>query len=78
MRTKVEMTFVANVRSSESITELGLAVKPMAKVCYGENLNEKRMSEFLDSRIKGTKGFGDWAQATRELEDRLIARGGKE
>lgn len=78
MRTKVEVTFEAKVGSSEGVTGLSLGVKPTARVCYGETLNEKKMSEFLESRIKGVKGFGVWAQATRELEERLIARGKKE
>ena len=78
MRTKVEATFEVKVQSDEGVAGLSLGMKPTARVCYGESLNEKKMSEFLESRIKGIKGFGVWAQATRELEERLIARGRKE
>ena len=77
MHTKVEITFELTVRSGEGVDELGLSVEPKARVCYGEALNEKKMSGFLESRIKGVKGYGIWAQAMRELEQRLIARGKK-
>ena len=77
MRTKVNVTFEIKVRSGEGASQLALGIKSIAKVGYGETLNEKKMSEFLESRIKGVKGYGVWAQATRELEERLIARGRK-
>ncbi|KAG8533164.1 uncharacterized protein KY384_001947 [Bacidia gigantensis] len=74
MRTKVEVTFEVKVRAGEGTSALGLSVKPCVKVCYGEALNEKKMSEFVDSRIKAVKGYGVWAQAMRELEERLLAK----
>ena len=78
MQTKVEANFEVKVRSGEGHSQLSLIVKPTVRVCYGETLNEKKMSEFLESRIKGVEGYGVWAQATRELEEKLMSRGKKE
>ena len=78
LQTKVEASFEVKVRSGEGVSSLGLSVKPAVRVCYGETLNEKKMSEFLESRIKGVEGYGVWAQAMRELEGKLVARGKKE
>ena len=78
MRTKVEVAFEVRVRSGEGVSGLGVSVKAQARVVYGETLNEKKMSEFLESKIKGVKGYGIWLHATRELEQRLIARGKKQ
>ena len=77
MRTKVEVGFEVRVRSGEGAAPLGINVKSSARVCYGEGLKEKKMMEFLESKIKGVDGKGVWARAVRELEDRLIARGKK-
>ena len=81
MRTKVEIIFEVKVRSGDGVASLNLGVKSTAKVCYGEDLKEKAMGDFLDSKIggkgKGLKGKGVWAKAVRELEERLMARGKK-
>ena len=77
MRTKVEVAFEVKVRSGEGANGLSVSVKSKARVCYGETLNEKKMSEFLESKVKGAKGYGIWARAIKELEERLIARGRK-
>ena len=77
MRTKVEATFEVKVQSGEGTNRMKLAVKPSVKVHYGETLNEKKMVDFLESRIRGVKGRRLWAQAMWELEDKLIARGKK-
>ena len=77
MRTKVEATFEVKVQSGEGTDRMRLAVKPSVKVHYGETLNEKKMGEFLESRIKGAKGHRVWASAMWDLEDKLIARGKK-
>lgn len=77
METKVEVSFqlavggnAFNVRSE---------VDAKARVVYGENLKEGRMGEFLMQRIESeaTRKVGDWADAVRDLENRLIARGKK-
>lgn len=77
MRTKVQVSFEVKVRSGEGVATLGIEVKANAKVCYGENLKEKNMADFLESRIKGVDGPGAWAAAVGELEEKLIARGKK-
>lgn len=77
MRTKVEVGFEVRVTSGEGAAPLGIDVKSSAKVCYGEGLKEKKMSEFLESKIKGVEGRGVWVRAVGELEERLIARGKK-
>ena len=82
MRTKVEVVFEVRVRSGDGIASLGVGVKSSAKVCYGEGLKEKKMGEFLESKIsgkgKGAKERAVWAKAVGELEERLVARGKKQ
>ena len=78
MQTKVEVTYELKVGSREGVSKLSLSVKPSVRVCYGETLNEKKMSEFVNSRMKGVEGYGVWAQATKELEEKLLSRGKKE
>ena len=75
MRTKVEVIFEVKVRSGEGVAALGVGVKANAKVCYGENLKEKNMADFLESKVKGVEGPGVWVTAVGELEEKLIARG---
>ena len=77
MRTKVEVGFEVRVNSGGGAAPLGIDVKPSVKVCYGEGLKEKKMTEFLESKIKGVEGRGVWVRAVGELEERLIARGKK-
>ena len=81
MKTKVEVVFEVKVRTGEDAAPLNVIVKSSAKVKYGESLNEKKMGEFLESKIngknKGAKERGAWAKAVRELEQRLLARGKK-
>lgn len=82
MKTKVEVVFEVKVRSGDGVASLGVGVKSNAKVCYGEGLKEKKMGEFLESKIagkgKGGKDRGVWAKAVGELEERLVARGKKQ
>ena len=77
MRTKVEVVFEVKVSSGEGVEDLGLDVKANARVVYGEGLNEKKMSEFLESKIKRMEERGIWVRAVGDLEERLIARGKK-
>lgn len=77
MRTKVEVDFEVKVRSGDGVEALGVGVRSNAKVCYGEGLKEKKMAEFLESKVKGAKGSGVWVKAVGELEERLLARGKK-
>ena len=77
MRTKVEVGFEVKVRSGDGVAALATTIKASARVCYGEALKEKKMAEFLESKIKGVKDRGVWVKAVRELEERLIARGKK-
>ena len=82
MKTKVEVVFEVKVRSGDGVASLNVGVKSNAKVCYGETLNEKKMGEFLESKIAGkskwAKERGVWAKAVGELEERLVARGKKQ
>ncbi len=78
MRTKVEVVFEVRVRSGEGVAVLGTTVNAGAKVCYGEGLKEKKMADFLESKIKGVeKKGGCWVKAAGELEQRLKDRGKK-
>ncbi|CAD6589673.1 MAG: hypothetical protein ASARMPRED_004164 [Alectoria sarmentosa] len=81
MKTKVEVVFEVKVRSGDGVASLAVGVKSTAKVCYGEGLKEKKMGDFLESKIarkgKGGKERGVWAKAVGELEERLVARGKK-
>ena len=77
MRTKVAVDFEVKVRSGQSVDALDVGVKASAKVVYGESLKEKKMAEFLESKIKGVGRRGAWAEAVKELEERCLARGKK-
>lgn len=77
MRTKMEVSFDVKVRSGDGVAALGIGVKAGARVYYGEGLKEKKMAEFLESKIKGVKERGSWVKAVGELEERLRARGKK-
>ena len=77
MSTKVVVGFDVKVRSGKGAGALGLSMKASAKVVYGESLKEKKMAEFLESKIKGSQSRGVWAEAVRELEERCLARGKK-
>lgn len=77
MRTKVNAVFEVRVRSGEGVSALGTNIKTSAKVCYGEGLKEKKMAEFLESKVKVVKELGAWARAVGELEQRLKERGKK-
>ena len=75
MRTKEVVGFDVKVRSGKGVDALSMGVKAEAKVVYGESLKEKKMAEFLESKIKGVTGRGVWALAVKELEERCLARG---
>lgn len=77
MRTKVEIEFKVTVQSREPTAELNVAIRPSAKVVYGEGLKEKRMVEFLEQKIGEKRVSGFWAKSVTELKERLIARGRK-
>ena len=71
----MEVDFEVTVRIGDGVAALSVGLKSNARVCYGEALKEKKMAEFLESKVKGEKGTGVWVKAVRELEERLIARG---
>ena len=80
-RTVVEVRFEVQVGEGPKDAgegqegELAARVTAAVKVVYGEELKEGRMGEFLNERIAGK--VEGWADAVRELEARLIARGRK-
>ncbi|MCJ1428391.1 hypothetical protein MMC29_006301 [Sticta canariensis] len=77
MRTKIEIGFKVTVQSQETSTELNVAIRPSAKVVYGEGLKENKMLEFIEQKIEGKSERGMWAKTVRELKERLNARGRK-
>ena len=77
MRTKIEIGFKVTVQSQETSTELNVAIRPSAKVVYGEGLKENKMLEFIEQKIEGKSERGIWAKTVRELKERLNARGRK-
>lgn len=82
MKTKVEATFEVGVRSEAGAAGIDVIVTPSAKVVYGEELNGKKLGDFLEQKIGGKRkgregGLKQWVQAVKELEERLVARGKK-
>ena len=82
IRTKVAIDFEVSVRSVAGTIGIDVAVEPSARVVYGEELNAKKMSDFLSQKLGGKRkgkdsNIGRWAQIVRELEERLVARGKK-
>ena len=82
MKTKVQVLFEIGVRSGAGAKGIDVAVKPSATVVYGEELNGKKMGDLLAQEIGGKRKGKDadvrrWAQAVKELEERLVARGKK-
>lgn len=65
--------------------EMSVKVLPRAKVVYGEKYKEDRMTEFLRGRVdkvigvagSGSDGVGSWADAVKDLRNRLVAQGRK-
>ena len=61
---------------------MDVTVKPNARFVYGEELNGKKMGDFLGQKLDVSKKEknrekGRWAQVAGELEKRLIPRGKK-
>ena len=82
IRTKVAIDFAVSVRSVAGTMGIDVAVEPSARVVYGEELNAKKMNDFLNQKLGGKRkgkdgSIGRWAQMMRELEERLVARGEK-
>ena len=80
MKTKVNVAFEISICSGDGVANMEVAIKPSVKVVYGEELNAKKMGEFLGQklgvRMKGVHSeSGQWAKAVGELEQRLVARG---
>lgn len=71
METKVDVLFEVKVGGEGLEIETG--VTTVARVVYGEALNEGKMGEFLAQKI-GRERWG-WVKAIRELEGKLVARG---
>jgi len=82
LKTKVETSFEVSTQSS--VSGIQAAVKPSARVVYGENYNEEKMGEFLATKVGGhvtgkeDEERGSWGLKVRELGQRLIARGKKQ
>lgn len=74
LATKVRVLFNLTLSVGGNIA---VQITSDAKVVYGENLNEAKMKEFLNVRIKEVKDVGHWEKAVEELRGRLIVRGKK-
>ncbi|KAF2454348.1 hypothetical protein BDY21DRAFT_353710 [Lineolata rhizophorae] len=92
LRTKVRVGFEVeaeaglDVRGEETgcpraTPTLNVRVGTTAEVVYGERYKEDKMAEFLSSyvgeKVRNPAEMGVWADAVRELRDRLVARGKK-
>lgn len=82
IRTKVNITIEVSIRNGEGVTDMDVTIKPSARVVYGEELNAKRMNDFLGQKLglrkKGKYAEkGRWASVVGELDRRLSVRGRK-
>ncbi|KAI9769163.1 MAG: hypothetical protein M1839_003798 [Geoglossum umbratile] len=76
--TKVETVFAVAPGGEHASNTL--EVEPNARVIYGEQLDERKVSEFLAGKVAGTvlSGTqGGWGAAVRGLGERLIGKGKK-
>ena len=82
MQTKIGVALEVGVRTGAGASGIDIIVKPSADVVYGEELNVKKMVDFLEQKACGKRKekdshVGQWAQAVKDLEQRLVARGKK-
>ena len=80
IKTKVNVAFEISIYGGDGVANMDVAIKPSVKVVYGEELDVKKMAEFLEQKLdlrkKGVHSeSGQWAKAVGELEQRLVARG---
>lgn len=80
LKTKVDVTFKIGIQSRAEANGIDIVMKPSAKAVYGEELNAKKMGDFLEKKVDAKSNGrdrhdGQWAQAVKELEQRLVARG---
>lgn len=76
VRTKVRVTFALEAQVHEGRLELEVQVKPRVVVVYGEQYNEKNMTDYLRGLV-GEQQTGNWEVAVRKMRDKLVARGAK-
>jgi len=75
----VNFELLAAVENMEMLVKVLLR----AKVVYGEKYKEDKMTEFLRGRVDSDiseaekHGVGSWADAVKDLRNRLIAQGRK-
>lgn len=74
VRSKVRATFELDVRVDEDL-QVQCKVKPGVEVVYGEQYNEKNMTEFLRTLVGDS--MEGWDHALRQMRQKLIARGAK-
>lgn len=74
VRTKVRATF-SIMTSVGADLSMNCRVEPTVVVVYGEQYNEKNMTDFLRGLIGD--GLEGWDMALRSLREKLIARGVK-
>lgn len=74
VRTKVCVTFDLLVMMADGI-ELNTTVEASAKLIYGEQYDEKKMTNLIVKAIGD--GYGEWATAVQDLKGRLVGQGTK-
>lgn len=74
VRTKVRATFEVTAMVGADLA-VRTHVQPKVMVVYGEQYNEKNMTEYL--RTMAGSGFEAWDAAVRGMREKLIARGVK-
>lgn len=72
VRTKVRVTFELLAAIREGI-ELCTTVEASAKLIYGEQYDEKKMTSLIAKAVGDS--YGEWANLVRGLKDRLVAQG---
>lgn len=73
VRTKVRVNFEVVAAVGEG--ELSTSIEAGAGLVYGEEFNEKKMTEFVEKEI--SEGFEGWDTAVRQLREKLVVRGAK-
>ena len=74
VQTKVRITFEATASVDERL-RLQCSIQPSVIVVYGEQYNEKNMTEFLKGLT--AEGSESWAAAVSQMREKLVARGPK-
>jgi kinetochore protein Spc7/SPC105 len=77
VKTKVQasLELEAKIIGDGKELRMGVDVAPNVRVVYGEEYNEKNMTEYLKGLVDGE--LQGWDAAVRQMKTKLIARGAK-